>query len=71
MIIDIPMKYVDMLQSACLITADKINDAVTESMRDGYCEEFIDWGQQQEEAYRKLCDWLMYMEMYDKEASRK
>lgn len=75
MIIDIPIKYVDMLKDACMITADKIDDIVEESMRlntdMGFNTdmEFIDWGQQQAEAYRKLGDYLIYMKMYEKEAS--
>lgn len=76
MIIDIPMKYVVMLKDACMITADKIDDIVEESVRlntdMGFDTdmEFIDWGQQQTKAYRKLGDCLMYMEWYDKAVDR-
>lgn len=76
MIIDIPMKYIDMLKSACMITADKIDDIVEESVRlntdMGFDTdmEFIDWGQQEAKAYRKLGDCLMCMEWYNKAVDR-
>ena len=76
MIIDIPMKHIDMLKSACMITADKIDDIVEESVRlntdMGFDTDmkFIDWGQQQAKAYRKLGDCLMYIEWYDKAVDR-
>ena len=70
MIIDIPMKYVVMLKDACMITADKIDDIVEESARLNTDMEFIDWGQQQAKAYRKLGDCLMYIGRYNKEAGR-
>ena len=70
MIIDIPMKYIDMLKSACMITADKIDDIVEESVRLNTDMEFIDWGEQQAKAYRKLGDCLMYMKWYDNAVDR-